>query len=307
MLLTKTVEIKWTNKIKKHYVDKGYEFTKIGDSFKVRVEDLTNGSHATVEVQCDYCKKIVKKSYRDYLRQHNNSIIKKDCCLGCVKIKSSESNMIKYGVKNVFQVKEYQEKQKRTLMERYGVENTSQLDSYKEKFKETSRQRYGTDHPFQSEEVKQKIIETNIKRYGVEYSIQHPKIKEKAIKSLYKNGTAPTSSQQLQIYNMLKENNYNVEINYPVSNVNLDVAFFMDNFKIAIEYDGWYWHKNRQIEDRRRDEFLKKLGWKILRVKSYREVPTLEQVLSAINKLILTNRSYTEIIMDDIKLRNDAK
>lgn len=28
MLLSKTVELKWNSKIKKHYVDYGYEYTK---------------------------------------------------------------------------------------------------------------------------------------------------------------------------------------------------------------------------------------------------------------------------------------
>lgn len=33
MLKETLVEVKWNAKIKKHYVDLGYEFTKMGDTF----------------------------------------------------------------------------------------------------------------------------------------------------------------------------------------------------------------------------------------------------------------------------------
>lgn len=57
MLISKTVLIKWNAKTKKHYVSLGYEFTKMGDSFEVNVNDLTLGSNVLVDVKCDYCGK----------------------------------------------------------------------------------------------------------------------------------------------------------------------------------------------------------------------------------------------------------
>jgi len=58
MLLSKTVMMKWNFRTKKHYENKGYPFTKMGDEFEAIVEDLTNGSNAKVNVKCDYedCK-----------------------------------------------------------------------------------------------------------------------------------------------------------------------------------------------------------------------------------------------------------
>jgi len=53
MLLTNSVTIKWNTRYRNWYIDKGYIFTKWNDEFKVRVEDLQNGSHAEVEVKCD--------------------------------------------------------------------------------------------------------------------------------------------------------------------------------------------------------------------------------------------------------------
>jgi len=53
MLITAKVMVKWNGGTKKHYIGKGYIFTKMNDEFEVKVEDLTKGSHALVNVKCD--------------------------------------------------------------------------------------------------------------------------------------------------------------------------------------------------------------------------------------------------------------
>lgn len=65
-------------------------------------------------------------------------------------------------------------------------------------------------------------------------------------------------------------------------------------------YKSWYWHQDSQ-RDRRRDEHFKSKGWKVLRIKSGHKLPTEEQLFEAIDKLINTNRKYTEIKLDDWK------
>ena len=52
MLLTKIVEVKWHPRNKIWYENKGYIFTKIGNTFEVKVEDLINNSHCMVKVKC---------------------------------------------------------------------------------------------------------------------------------------------------------------------------------------------------------------------------------------------------------------
>lgn len=51
------IEVSWHSQSRKHYVDKGYTFTKIGDKFIVKAEDLTKSSTAKIKVKCDYCSK----------------------------------------------------------------------------------------------------------------------------------------------------------------------------------------------------------------------------------------------------------
>jgi len=55
MLISKTVIVKWSNIVKRHYEELGYIFTKQYDEFEVRVLDLPEKSGKFVSVQCD-CK-----------------------------------------------------------------------------------------------------------------------------------------------------------------------------------------------------------------------------------------------------------
>ena len=50
MILTKELDIKWVPSSKKYYEEKGYKFTKLGDTFTVKVEDLSRSSHYKVKI-----------------------------------------------------------------------------------------------------------------------------------------------------------------------------------------------------------------------------------------------------------------
>ena len=65
-LISKTVKIKWNSMTKKHYEELGYVYTKMGDEFEVKVEDLTKGSNVKVECICDNCSKELPWSYKVY-------------------------------------------------------------------------------------------------------------------------------------------------------------------------------------------------------------------------------------------------
>lgn len=86
MLITKFVKIRWSNRNKKYYSSKGYEFS-LGEMFEVKVEDLPKYSHIEVEVVCDYCNNKTKKI--PYFRYTRNGD-KKDACEDCSKIKQVE-------------------------------------------------------------------------------------------------------------------------------------------------------------------------------------------------------------------------
>ena len=121
MILDEYSELKWQAGIKKKYIDLGYEFTKMGDTFKVRVEDLSKGSHSIVHVLCDVCGIVDKYlSYKVY-----NKNIKScgfyACSNKCATIKNDETNLKLYGTTNPNELDFIKEKTIKTNLEKYGT------------------------------------------------------------------------------------------------------------------------------------------------------------------------------------------
>jgi hypothetical protein len=67
-LITKIAKVKWNTRTKTYYETKGYIYTKLGDEFDVKVEDLTEGSMSKVTIECDDCGKQIIKTYCEYNR-----------------------------------------------------------------------------------------------------------------------------------------------------------------------------------------------------------------------------------------------
>lgn len=82
MLISKTATVKWGFRYKEYYVDRGYKFTKWKDEFEVKVEDLTEYSHALIRVKCDNCDRILENirwyNYKRYEKEN-----KKYYCTKC--------------------------------------------------------------------------------------------------------------------------------------------------------------------------------------------------------------------------------
>lgn len=86
------VEVKWVKNNQQWYQDKGYIFTKIGDTFLVDANDLSPGSHAKVKVLCDYCNEIITVYWKDYYKYKQKNT--KYACAKCRQKKTSENNLI---------------------------------------------------------------------------------------------------------------------------------------------------------------------------------------------------------------------
>jgi len=177
MLITKIVSIKWDRNISTYYKNLGYKFTKVNDYFDVKVEYLPPNSNVKVNVQCDYCGKIIPKTYQKYNLQRK--VIEKDCCLDCRHLKLKECNLIKLGVEHALQLDIVQEKRKNTCQERYGVDNPCQNEDIFNKMKNTNLKRRGVEYSVQSEEVQEKSKQTCLDKYGVECVFQLEEVKNK--------------------------------------------------------------------------------------------------------------------------------
>lgn len=267
-----------------YFESKGYKFErywskkhnkwliKNGTKIFVKIEDLPKGSHSRIDVKCDYCGSIKNITYKDYLKNHDDEL--GDCCIKCRPVKH-----------------------KNTMLERYGVENAMQMPDTFEKTKATNRKKYGCDWQMQSKEVQQKSILTNRKKYGVDHSSQCLEVCEKMMKTRYKNLSNPTSKPQLKVYNLLVERYGNCKLEIPCGKYSIDCELIIDGIKIDVEYDGWFWHQDKE-RDKRRDCFMKRKGYKIFRIKGtkYDPIPSIEDIDKKIQQL-LHGCDYVELKM----------
>lgn len=167
MLITKEVSLNWNSKIKQHYVDLGYVYTKMRDPFIVRVEDLTKGSSANIEVECDYCKRHYTTKYETYVKSRIN--VNKDACNNpkCTGAKAKDALTNKYGAE-YWLTPDIVEKRKQTNLERYGCENPFGNEEIKEKIRQHNLSKYGVEYCGQRPEVVAKRKQTCLEKYGVE-------------------------------------------------------------------------------------------------------------------------------------------
>ncbi|MCB8639955.1 MULTISPECIES: DUF559 domain-containing protein [unclassified Holdemanella] len=300
----------------KHFKALGYDIKK-NDIIHVPMEHLKESSIGRVKVVCDMCGKEYTTSYAHVVKC--NQLENKNYCKQC---NPKATMLAKFGVESVLALPNIQEKIARTkierygedyqiqgvqtmrkvMLERYGTENACSVKEFNDKRINTVIERYGDFSFTQSDEAKQKRQQTSMEKYGCLYPIASPEVQEKIRQSRAFNDTIKTSSQQLAIYEMLKEyiDESSVQLNYPFKNFVFDTAVFIgDDIKIDVEYDGCHWHQDAQ-KDRRRDEVSKSYGWKILRIKGGHKLPTEEQLIEAIDKLV-GGYSYTQIVLDDWK------
>ena len=202
----------------------------------------------------------------------------------------------KYGVQHYSQTQEYKEKWHNTCEERYGEDYRKQFAN---KAFETFQSKTGYDYPSKSPEVRGKIIKsyldhygvsnpqlsskvreqterTCLERYGYTTPLKSAEIKDKIAKSSYKNGSVPTSKQQLYLFSLYKSIDNSVHLNYPISHFNADICF--PNEKLDVELDcgghnlsvktGQLTQEQFNRKELIRNNVIKSKGYKIIRIKS---------------------------------------
>ena len=77
--------------------------------------------------------------------------------------------------------------------------------------------------------------------------------------------TTQSSQPELRIYSELKYLFADTLNKHKVKNVELDI--FIPSLKLAVEYDGSYWHKKSEKRDIRKNHFCQRNGMKLIRVR----------------------------------------
>ena len=205
LILPQTVKVKTSSIMCKYYREKGYEFEKCGDIIEVNVLDLPKASNVKVKVVCDICGCESEVLYY-YVNENisNGTLI--TCGSNSCKHKKSEDTCIKkYGVKNVAQSQEVQNKMKDTNLKRYGYESAMQNKEIQNKREETNLERYGYKCPLQSQEIQNKSKATNLERYGVENAAQSEIIKNKMKDTCKEKYGAENAAKNEIIKNKIKD------------------------------------------------------------------------------------------------------
>jgi len=337
MLLDTEVEVIITPRNVNHYKNMGYiiptiiseisgnEVTQMGAHITVKVSDLSNGSKVKIHCSCDNCGKVQEISYVSWKQRTHLELgdLCKSCAtkvklpqimeeeygcsnaanISCFIDKKKNTNLQKYGVEWAIASKQVREEIVNSYINNYGVSNPMKNIEVKQKTMNTNKGKYGCEYVLQNEDIKQKGITTCLTKYGVKNAYQNKEIQAKAKQTLYQNGNSPVSQAEQKMCALLKQI-YGAENCFPSAlcgPLTLDCLLQIDGQKIDFEYDGVYWHKNRQQKDAARNAVLLQEGYKIVRIKANNAdtMPTIEQIKQAVDYLVKDNHHLVFIDMNN--------
>lgn len=93
----------------------------------------------------------------------------------------------RYGVVNASSLPEVKERRRRTVRERYGVDSVLSDPALRERARQTIREVYGVDNVSQSEVVKARKRESSMRRYGVPSTALDPDVRRRQLETLRRN------------------------------------------------------------------------------------------------------------------------
>jgi len=255
--------------------------------------------------------KIFSKEYYDrFLKKADEGICKNSCCKNQTKFVDVSVGYQKFcSTKCMANDIDIQLKKKKTCFKNYGVEFTSSLPEYKRKQRELITKK-NNDPEFKKMVIEMlksrtfsittrlKMSASTKKRCNDPLSYFNSKEFRELLRNQMLNGGAVhansfvrnPSGPQTKTYENAKLLYEDAVLNYPVKVSNrkwysLDIAIL--SIKVVIEYDETYWHKGREEFDKKRDEELRGLGWKVIRYRDY--IPTKEQLRNDINFIMKEN------------------
>lgn len=191
--------------------------------------------------------------------------------------KRRETNIAKYGGPAPQSSPEIRAKTKQTLLDTYNVTNVSLIPGVRERAKQSMIEEYGVPYPMMSPDLRAKSVKTCLDKYGVKYNTQSDVMKQKSEETrLEKYGVRQPSQSHEILRKMLTTRSNNgpsnnagtfgaaedevadfiktlgitdIKRNYVLSdNRLLDIVAI--GKRIAIEYNGLYWHNELSKEPR---------------------------------------------------------
>lgn len=167
----------------------------------------------------------------------------------------------KYNSEDPGNLPEFREKARQTSMDNWGVDNPMKCDEIKQRVIDTNRKLYGKDFYQLTEEGQERRIQTCIDKFGGRCPLCDPSILQKAIDtkmskyghpffgSSFGSTTSKGEKEVLEfvktIYSGIIIENDRTQMtpndeNKWIENHELDI--WLPEIKVAIEYNGTYWH-----------------------------------------------------------------
>jgi len=177
----------------------------------VLIENYNNpiNSHTLINFKC-HCGNSCKKLFSSI---EEFGAICRSCSKIVAKTNREKALFNKYGVTNISQHKESQEKKFNTFLNKYGVVHPLRNREVMAKLKNTVIQTYGVNHIFQLKDVRNKINNTNILRYGVVHPLRNSEVMAKLKNTVFQrygvyNVTQNSSISEIQSKKSYKTKNY---------------------------------------------------------------------------------------------------
>ena len=185
------------------------------------------------------CKCAKKTShYKEAYKKTINETYGCDHPMKCQEIKDKvrETTTERWGGIG-FASDELRQKTEDKCMELYGVKNGGGSEQALKKIVETTRERFGVDNAMQCEEIKKKVFTKQLEIYGGYWGGKLPNKVSKGekevleyVKSIYHGTIIENDRTQMEP---------NAENNW-LENHELDI--WLPDIKVAIEFNGTYWH-----------------------------------------------------------------
>ncbi len=231
------------------------ESIKSGDRFKKEINHI-----------CGSCRKSIAYHSIDNSNRYNPF---KDASVQAkLRMKFKE----KYDVDNPWDIEKFQEKCKETKLEKYGY---SFFDF--EKNKETMIKRYGVANPSNLPSAQEKRRQTFLKNYGVDNPWKLFEFQEKARNTQIKNNgriggkreNCNFSLKEKEIGDYVKSFGFKVDFNIGSVIKPLELDVYVEDRKLAIEFNGTYWHSTEHKDKwyhQRKVERCYRLGIRLLHI-----------------------------------------
>jgi len=257
--------------------------------------------------------------------------IKKPEALGQAKARAT--CLKKYGTQTPLQNKSIYNQTVNTIKAKYGVINPFQIEAVKHKSKQTCITKYGVENVAQSKEIRQKALNTIKAKYGAkalnQIKIKHldiwnddTKFKELVIAgndgdkwytadlATYFDLTTSTIQAKLHDLDLYKYINYHTskaesELMSYIKTLGFDAEkkviegtefdIYIDKLKLAIEYNGNWWHSTQVRPDYKyhlkKSQLAEKHGIFLYHIFEYDWLTNKTKILNQLNNLLGVNNT----------------